>query len=275
MENKEPSSGDLYKKIAFVVLSCDKYSDLWPVFFATFFDYWPDCPFQVYLVANQKKYPDKRVITLLSGEDADWSSSLKRAILPLKEETLFLFYEDAFLKERVSSEKLKAHILFFFEKNLDYLRLRPAPKPDEKCTHMYGRISEAAIYRVSLFSALCKKSVLLDLLKEGESAWEFEMKGTLRSYKYRAFYSTYRPFFMIIHGVERGKWINSAYRHLLRLGYKPDSAREFFYTSKLQESLRNFATGFKFRFINLFPASQHRQIIRWGGNIKRKLFRKN
>ncbi len=261
-----------YKDIAFAVLSCDKYADLWPIFFETFFDNWPDCPFQIYLVANQKKYEHPKVITLLSGDDLDWSSSIRKAIFQLKENYVFFFYEDAFLNTKVSNDELADKIQFFFEHDLDYLRLRPSPEPDEKYNASYGRISEGSMYRVSLFASIWKKAVLLDLLKDGESAWEFEMQGTLRSKKYKAFYATYKPFFSCLHGVEKGKWINSSYKNLLKSGYQPELRREFLYNSKFEELFQGSITWLKWKFINLFPATKRRQVVQIGGNIKRKLF---
>ena len=114
---------------------------------------------------------------------------------------------------------------------------------------------------------------MLDVLQEGESAWQFEMHGTFRSEKYKAFYSTYQPFFSIIHGIERGKWINSAYRKLLIRGYKLDTSRGFMYHSKWDELYLTFLNWLKQKFINLFPATQHQKIILIGVSIKRKLLR--
>ena len=34
---------------AILILSCDKFSDLWKPFFDLFWKYWPDCPYNVYL----------------------------------------------------------------------------------------------------------------------------------------------------------------------------------------------------------------------------------
>lgn len=258
--------------VAFVVLSCDKYADLWPIFFETFFDHWSDCPFQIYLVANQKKYEHPKVVTLLSGDDLDWSSSIRKAILQLKESYVFFFYEDALLNVKVSNDELESKVKFFFEHDLDYLRLRPSPLPDERYNNLYGRITEGSIYRVSLFASIWKKAMLLDLLKDGENAWEFEMQGTRRSEKYRKFYATYQPFFSCLHGVEKGKWINATYKELLRQGYKLELTRDFLYKNRLEEILNTLKSWFVWRFINLFPASKQRQVIQLGGNIKRKIF---
>ena len=38
-------------KFAILIVSCDKYSDLWDPFFKLFFKFWPDCPFNIYLLS--------------------------------------------------------------------------------------------------------------------------------------------------------------------------------------------------------------------------------
>jgi len=48
------STNELNGKIAVLVVSCDKYADLWPPFFQLFLRFWPECPFSVYLISNQK-----------------------------------------------------------------------------------------------------------------------------------------------------------------------------------------------------------------------------
>lgn len=38
--------------IAVLIVSCDKYSDLWDPFLRAFDRYWPDCPFTVSLLSS-------------------------------------------------------------------------------------------------------------------------------------------------------------------------------------------------------------------------------
>ena len=52
---------------AVLILSCDKYADIWTTFFAFFFKYWPDCPFTIYLASNEKQFEHDRVVTIRKG----------------------------------------------------------------------------------------------------------------------------------------------------------------------------------------------------------------
>ena len=57
--------------------------------------------------------------------------------------------------------------------------------------------------------SIWKKSVLQDLLEEGESAWDFEINGSKRAYKYDGFYAVYNDFINYENGIIKGKWRRS------------------------------------------------------------------
>ncbi|MCF6764280.1 hypothetical protein L3V82_00745 [Thiotrichales bacterium 19S3-7] len=256
-------------QLAVVVFSCDKYADLWPIFFRCFFDFWQDCPYNIYLIANEKKYQDSRVTTVLSGNDTDWSSSVRRSLEQVPERNYLFFFEDILLASKVDSAKFKAIFDFYLTENVNYLRLRPNPKPTIKYNDQYGVISAGDMYRTSLVLTVWKKEVFFDLLKDGESAWQFEICGSIRSDKFDQFYSTWKSFFNYIHVVERGKWINAEYKKLTRLGYEVQLQRPFLYQSWAQEKVLSTLLRLKHWFINLFPASRQRRVIKLFGGVKR------
>ncbi|AXX91784.1 hypothetical protein CPU12_11505 [Malaciobacter molluscorum LMG 25693] len=263
-----------FKDTALIVLSCDGYSDLWITFIDTFFDNWANCPFSIYILSNTKKCEDKRIKTLLSGDDVDWSSSLRKGIEQLEEKNLFFFLEDAFLCEKVDNIEFTKKYNFFIENKLNYLRLRPAPKPDIKYNKDFGELSNKSMYRVSLYSSFWKKDVFLEILKDGESAWEFEINGTKRSSLYDKFFSTNIEFFNIIHGVERGKWINNSLKKLKNNGYIINSERKLLYKNSFEEKIKVMLVLLKHKFLDLFPSSKREYAIKFFGNIKRFLFEK-
>ena len=47
--------------ISILVCSCDKYEDLWNPMFGMFFKFWEDCPLNIYLMTNNKKYNHEKV----------------------------------------------------------------------------------------------------------------------------------------------------------------------------------------------------------------------
>lgn len=212
-------------RLAIVVASCDKYSDLWDANFELFFKNWPDCPYPVYLVANHKCCEHPKVRTLLAGDDLDWSTTISRAIASLQQSHLLFWMDDFFLVGRVDNIKIARLYKQVVEKSYAFLRLRPYPPPPNWSVEGVGKLSKEANYRVSLPVTIWSVHTLRQIIKEGESAWEFEINGTERSRMLTGFYCTRDEMFNYLHGVERGVWMRPAAHELERLGYRLDYSR--------------------------------------------------
>src|SRR3989338_3266453 len=74
-----------------LVVSCDKYQDIWKPFFTLFFRYWHDCPYPIYLGSNQRIYADQRVKTIAVGDDKDWSSGFRKMLEQIPQPYDFAF----------------------------------------------------------------------------------------------------------------------------------------------------------------------------------------
>ena len=79
---------------AILILSCDKFADLWPVALKQFRTHLQQCHFKIYVGSNTIKCDDPGVISLLSGEDVDWSSSYLAILRQIPEKKLFVLVED-------------------------------------------------------------------------------------------------------------------------------------------------------------------------------------
>lgn len=209
--------------ISIVVLSCDKYKDLWDPFFNLFFKFWPKCKIPVYLFSNTRIYNNDRVQTVLSGEDLDWSSSIKKCLKQIQSEYIWVFFDDVFLTKPVNVSKISRLLAFLDSHNPNYLRFRVYPKPDKKLNDFFGVCAEETLYRTSIF-AIWKKQVLMDLLVDGETAWQFESESIERASVYDGFYGVYENYLTYEHGVERGLWIRSAHKKIIKLGIAIDAA---------------------------------------------------
>lgn len=205
-------------EFAIVVLSCDAYSDLWPIYFSQFKKYWGRAEDSVYLVCNEKHGGIEGVQDACSGPDIDWSTSLRASLDKVKEDNVLLFIDDAFFCEPVNQDLLEQYYRDFLEKKMNYLRLKNSPFPDTKINKYYGQISPGQLYRTAIFPSIWKKDILLSVLKDGESAWQFELQGSDRSDSLDGFYGVYNDMFKVIHGVIKGKWDPSAISALQKEG---------------------------------------------------------
>jgi len=241
-----------------LVASCDRYADLWRLFFELFRRFWPDCPRPVYLLSNTVPGNIPGVTDLLVGPDRSWSDSLREGLLRLDQEYVFLFLDDLFLRAAVEAEAVLDLMRWAQESGANYLRFTPAPKPDRPLDARVGSISPGAIYRGSTVLSLWKRAVLLDLLVPGETAWEFEVFGSARSDKYDGFYCTWKRYLPVVNGVIKGKWDRRAVRRLGALGASVDLARRPLLT--LGESARLRLQEVRGWLLRRFPARYQRRI---------------
>lgn len=200
--------------MAILVVSCDKYSDLWEPFFELLEIYWPDCHYSVYLGTNQKKVQRNNVTTICIGEDKSWSDNIAKMLAVIKEQYVLLLLEDFFLEQRVDTKKINGLLEIVKEKEIDCLRLCPEP-PAKKIMNrefMIGEISFKAPYVISTQPSIWRKTALLSLLHEGYSAWDFEKKNSEAIKKMKKILKIWGCNDYVIkrhNGVERGKYYTS------------------------------------------------------------------
>ncbi len=177
--------------------------------------YWPDCPFPVYLGAQSAAADFPGVAMLLAGPGRDWSCSLQVFLNQIDAENVLLMLEDFFLSETVSTANVLAQLAALRALDGVVVRLNPDPPPTIKVAG-YPQLREQhrlAPFRVSLQASIWNRQALLALLRAGESPWQFEQQGTLRSQAQpRGFYCTRKQALPYRHVLEQGEWFWTAAR---------------------------------------------------------------
>lgn len=236
---KSATSKIINPSLGIVILSCDKFMDLWDPVVNEFFYHWSDCPFPVYLISNEKKCEDPRVSMINTGKDIDWSTSVSKGLENFSHSHILFWMDDAFLSNKIDTKRIENIFQYHLENNLNFMRLRSDPKPARKIDNQYRELAKDGAYRVSIFATMWRLEVFQKILVKGESAWEFELNGTLRSRDFDKFYSVNSDCFPHIHGVERGVWIRNAATYLRKRGYEIDSSYRPV-MSKLESFFRNY-----------------------------------
>jgi hypothetical protein len=145
-----------------------------------------------------------------------------RALEEVDEEFVLLFLEDLILEQPVSTKRV-AHLFNWLKgASGNCLRMNPSPPPDGACNELVGIARKGGLYRASTVMTLWRKSVLSALLRDDESAWEFEIRGSERSDEFVGFYAAHDKTFSFINTIARGKWGRRALRRVRRLGVDPD-----------------------------------------------------
>ena len=170
-------------KCAIIVSSCDKFSDLWTPFFRFFFKYWPECPFEVFLIANQQPFEYPGVHTIYTGEDGHWAANTLKALETVKHDYILYLQEDYLFQNAVDETLFETMFRQMIEYDVSCLRLEPRPGADAvfSGSDVFGLISPGQKYRVSLQAALWKRASLIAITKNGENGWEMEHQGSLRA----------------------------------------------------------------------------------------------
>ncbi len=254
-----------------VIPSCDAYSDAWDPFFGFFFKYWPDCPFQIYLISETKSFGDNRVKPILLGKDFGWANNVDKALKQIPDKYFIYFLEDVFLLKTVDTARVLRLLEITKRDNVACLRLYPAPGPDMLYTKdkELGIIGKNAPYRVSTMTAIWNKNSFLELMRSGENAWQMEWDGTKRSsVMNELFLSVYKKNPAIDYyatAIKRGKWFYDAIALCKKEGIYVDTSKRKVETRN-KYILRKIYSFPPIHFINRVIRRIKKSIIPRGNN---------
>lgn len=181
-------------KYSILINTCDKFEDCWNPFFKLWALYWKNCSGKIYLNTEYKNfsYPGLDIIpaqvclhhNISRSRQATWSQCLKWVLASMDTEIVLYMQEDYFLKDTVKNEIVEQYVQLMHE------------HPDIKCIHLTDQAVQTSSssvyenldtvpyhqrYRVSCQAALWRRDELMDLIRDYESAWEFEEFGSERS----------------------------------------------------------------------------------------------
>lgn len=179
-----------FKDLSVLVLSCDKYAELWDPFFTLLYRHWPELKtdnkdLPLYLIANSKRYNDPRVQMINIQNEKSWSDNMLFALDQIKSDYVLILLEDyyitAFDAQRLSQvyDYTKAHDGGYLQIYADY-----KTPPDREGLKVFPGVAlkdKHELWRTSLQACIWRVKDLKHILKEGESPWEFEIAGSVRS----------------------------------------------------------------------------------------------
>ena len=206
----------LNNKVTCLILSCDKFSDLWDGNVKLFHENWPDKDFVTYLVTD--KPTDRSLLgveILFAGEDVEWSDRLKYALQFVKTDYVFVTLDDYFLIKKVDSPKMEDYLRLMIDGEYDYLRFYPRPKRatrDQLSDHKgIYHVDASCNYSVNLYSCLWTKKFLEYTVQEPKNAWMFEISLSKQAVSYGAkCLCSYNDDYVILDVVRKGKILHKA-----------------------------------------------------------------
>lgn len=189
-KNKEIIQNQALTDLTIIVSSCDKYHDCWQPFCQLLFKYWPSLKtynktIPIILITNQKDFSYEGTIVYKTGKDRSWSDNLLEVLKTVKTKYVLYLQEDYFLSASIDTKRLAYLLNKMKEKNIDYIEISPDGFFNKEKLYPFvkGTVikSKHIPYRTSLQAALWDKEVLEWLVKPKETAWDFELKGSIRS----------------------------------------------------------------------------------------------
>ena len=252
--------------LAILVLSCDKYADLWDGFFYQFEkNFNLDVP--VYFASNTKipniDFPLKMILT---GDEVSWGSNFKKVLKKLNERYILITLEDLYLDSKFS--------INLFNEVMDFIRVSPVAVKhlkysgvihgEEMVSDHISKLPIGLPYRVTL-CGIWDREYLLSFIEDSENPWQFEVNGSARDSIAEGYYALNLPICNTVNMVEKGAWIKKSVHWATRNGVPLDINSRFF-KPWYQEALSVIKDGY-FNFIIKTDYSIRRKIVDFVKNI--------
>jgi hypothetical protein len=251
---------------AILVISTDKYQDIWDPFFKCFEKSWKDCPFPVYLGSNTVSYKGSYPVkTILSGPDKDWSSSARSILSQIPEKYLFIILDDFMIISSPDNDVMSKHFQFMKDNDINHMHFMGEIIPfDSEWNKDYGILAKRAPYRQNVFG-FWNKDTMRAIMIDGENPWNFEIMGSYRSQYWDNFLVVREHPFKTLNTIEKGSYIASAVEYCKKNGIELSFERRQVLAGS--KNFRSVVQGKIFYFINRIPWKYRLGLM----NVLRKL----
>lgn len=174
-----------------LVNSCDKYEDAWEPFFRLLKIQWPECEqFDIVLNTETKVYNCDflNIRTVCGGKEKTWSERLKFALSHIETDYLLYMHEDFFLLEKVSHDTFLEALDVIKNGEVGYIGLKYQskreyrnPADEDNSVRFIEKDKVVSVNRINSMTALWNKKWLMNIIRDHETPWEFELYGSERS----------------------------------------------------------------------------------------------
>lgn len=214
-------------KCAFLMSSCDSYSDTWDMFYQLVYKYWADCPLPMYLNTETIRYSPSCSLELTvcnTEQGIPWGERMIRVLDMIPEKYVLLVLDDFFLQANVNGRAIDTLVdIMEKDESISSFQLKASrwiqegsssfPVTDE--IH-YAPLADG--WYTHFVPTIWRKDTLRKWLRRHESIWGFELYGSQRAgrwhYKEKVFVvdSPVVYDYLWVDGcsaIVNGKWIDS------------------------------------------------------------------
>lgn len=176
------------QKYTLLYSTCDAYDDLWKNFFILLKKYWPSFNGRI-IFNSEKKFYQNEAYNIVNVEhptdNLSWSDRLYDALKLVETEYVLFVLDDFYLRDYVNTTAFNACI-DFMDANPDVMSIAFSKEPGIKKTVReidgFSFRKHFSLYKTTAHLSLYRTSFLKKILRTKESAWDFEVNSTFRSY---------------------------------------------------------------------------------------------
>lgn len=194
--------------IATLILSCDKYSDLWPGFVTQFNEYY-NIENPVYFASNNLSPENFRgdVRFIKTGDELSWADNFLKVLDKIEDDYVLVMLEDLYLISPIRNVLLdEIENLIASGERVNHIKCSGVITGQERISSHIRSLDRNTPYRVTL-CGIWRKNFLMEFIDLKESPWDFEINGSQRSFSSDGFFALNSALFNYVNMVEKGYWI--------------------------------------------------------------------
>ena len=236
-------------RMSLLVMSCDRYADLWNPMSDCLKRFWPDCPYEILLSTESlSPAPETAFHRVIHSGSAAWSGRLLDTLNAVTTPYTMLLLDDLWPSQTISTAAMEG-ILDLMERDGIgdvHLRNEGSDQRDYDKDPAYRIYASDAPYRISASASIWNTAFLTSVLRPEESAWEFERIGSYRedALKLPVLVCKASPLSVVCDSgaVEQGRWEPLALTFAKEQGIAVDSTKRPVknWRDRLKKSIKSF-----------------------------------
>lgn len=204
-----------------LVLSCDKYEDIWLPFFKLKDKYWKDCKYKTYISTETKKC---KYCDTININTKCWTERIRESLKQIDSDYVIIMCEDFFIRSKVDQKRIEETIKRFYDNTATFNFEKDCLKDDG--SNDFRLRDNEEMYLKSCQAGVWSRLKLIKLLEKNLNPWEWETKPIKTDYKYYIntgdFIIDYGYYNYNWFGVCKGKWTQNAIELMNKEGIKID-----------------------------------------------------
>lgn len=199
--------------------------------------FWNDCSLST-VVATQTENKDlysNDIYFVSTGENTSWGERMRVAVQKIQTPYILFLCDDFFISRKIDNEKFNSILEWLVERKIKFCRFFPPAFNNNSVVLDLGKISpipKSIPYGINIGGGIYSRDYLIDLIGDGNiDGWtiENELNKQCIDFNENDFYDdcfwVSGNFLGIIHGISKGKWLPSAKRKIVKLGFEVDESR--------------------------------------------------